>query len=70
MEGGVAGPLREVQAGAGQGSQSSAAIILGLAREAEALKVGWPGAAPRRLALPKGARRVVVRHPDRLEVVP
>ena len=70
LEGGGAGPLREVQAGSGQGSQSSTAIVLGMAREAEALEVGWPGAAPRRLALPKGARRVVVRHPDHVEVVP
>lgn len=70
FEGGSAGPLREVQAGGGQGSQSSVTHVLALPRAASALEVGWPGEPARRVALPQSAPRVRVRHPDRVEVVP
>jgi len=67
---GLAGPLREVQSGGGNGSQSSATHVLALPRAATAIEVGWPGEAMRRMALPTGVRGVWVRHPDRIEGEP
>ncbi len=66
FEDGTVGPLREVQAGVGNGSQSSATQVMGLPREGVGIEVGWPGEGMRRIVLPKGKQRVVVRYPDRI----
>jgi hypothetical protein len=53
------GPAREVHAGGGYWSQDAAVQVLGLAGEAEALVVHWPGGSTTRTTIPRGAREIV-----------
>jgi hypothetical protein len=53
------GPAREIHAGAGYWSQDAAVQVLGLAGEAEALVVRWPGGSTTRTPIPRGAREIV-----------
>jgi len=57
---GTRGPAHELHSGAGYWSQDASDVVLGLAREAEALEVHWPGGALQRVLLPAGAREIVV----------
>ena len=59
------GPVREVQAGSGYWSQNGAVQLLGKAAEPTAIWVRWPGGAVTRVAVPSGAREVVVSPPPR-----
>ncbi len=59
------GPVREVQAGSGYWSQNGAVQLLGKTAEPTAIWVRWPGGAVTRVAVPSGAREVVVSPPSR-----
>jgi enediyne biosynthesis protein E4 len=54
------GPVREIHAGSGYWSHNGAVQVLGLAERPIAVWVRWPGGAESRVALPPGAREVVV----------
>jgi hypothetical protein len=58
VRGGVAGPARAVQAGAGYASQDSAVLVF--AGDPEQVDVRWPGGRQVRAALPTGAAEVSI----------
>ncbi len=60
--GGRQGPVREIQAGAGYWSVSSATQVLG-GRGPTALEVRWPDGTRQTVAIPQGQREVRVVHP-------
>jgi hypothetical protein len=55
------GPVREVAAGSGYWSQNGAVQVLGLAATPTGVWVRWPGGGISRVAVPAGAREVVVK---------
>jgi hypothetical protein len=55
------GPVREVQAGSGYWSQNGAVQLFGTPEAATEVWVRWPGGSESRVAVPAGAREVVVR---------
>ena len=59
------GPAREVQAGSGYWSQNSAVQVLGLSATPVQVWVRWPGGSESRVAVPPGAREVIVRSATR-----
>ena len=54
------GPVREVHAGSGYGSQDSAVQILALASPARKIRIDWPGGARSELEIPPGAGEIEV----------
>jgi hypothetical protein len=67
--GGVWGPVREVQAGAGYWSVNSPVLVLGAAAAPERVRVRWPGGKTQELAVPAGAREIQVDFDGNLRVV-
>ncbi|MDQ3951030.1 MAG: FG-GAP-like repeat-containing protein, partial [Gemmatimonadota bacterium] len=55
------GPMREIHAGSGYWSQNGAVQVFGLAARPTAMWVRWPGGAESRVAVPPGARELVIR---------
>jgi hypothetical protein len=55
------GPVREVQAGSGYWSQNGAIQVFGTPEPPSAVRVRWPGGGETTVAVPPGAREVVVR---------
>jgi hypothetical protein len=59
------GPVREIEAGSGYWSQNGATQVMGLASTPTAVWVRWPGGGETRVAVPAGAREIVVRQTGR-----
>jgi hypothetical protein len=58
--GGASGPLREIHAGSGYGSQDSAVQVLASPQPAKQLWVRWPNGRTTTTAVPAGAKAVTV----------
>jgi len=59
--GGRMGPVREIQAGSGYWSENGSVQVFGYASPPSAVWVRWPGGGESRVAVPAGAREVVVQ---------
>jgi hypothetical protein len=58
------GPVREIQAGSGYWSVNSPVQVMGLAGDADAAWVRWPGGRETLEPIPRGHTRVRITHPD------
>jgi hypothetical protein len=59
------GPVREVQAGGGYWSQNGAVQVFGTPAPPTEIWIRWPGGAEQRVAVPPGARELVVMDASR-----
>ena len=60
VNGGTAGPIREIHGGAGYWSQDSAVQVLSGNETPEKLWIGWPGGKATTIDVPANAREIVV----------
>jgi hypothetical protein len=56
------GPVREIQAGSGYWSQNGAAQVMGLSAPPTGIWARWPDGSESRVAVPAGAKDVIVAH--------